>query len=63
VSATRTAMARESDRNRLVRLARERLAVAVETEDADAAEAARAALAGLGVDDAGDDLQPAPVLS
>ena len=61
MSATRTAMARESDRNRLVRLARERLAVAVETEDADAAEAARAALAGLGVDEAGDDLQPASV--
>jgi len=57
----RATTARESDRNRLVRLARERLAVAIETEDADAAEAARAALAGLGVDEAGDDLQPASV--
>ena len=45
-----------TDRNRLVRLARERLDVALETEDDDAADVARKTLADLGVDEAGDDL-------
>ena len=48
------------DRNRLVRLARERLDVARETEDDDAADVARKTLADLGVDEAGDDLPGAP---
>lgn len=49
-------MAIETDRNRNIRKACEALKVAVEFEDDAAADKARADLAALGVDEAGDDL-------
>lgn len=63
MSATRATMARESDRNRLVRLAREGLDYARDTGSEDAERDYRRCLADLGVDEAGDDLQPASVKS
>ena len=47
-----------TDRNRAIRETRADLRVALYYEDGDAGEAALAALAALGVDEAGDDLVP-----